>query len=1504
MSGKAAKRTRGERDGERRRAWPAAILPWAIVAVSVLVSAGVAGAVMLTRTVAGREMVLDWALSRLRPAVNGSIRVGSVAPGGLLTGATLHDLELSDSLGRPVLVADSIRARYSILELLAGTSGVSDVHIWSPTLTLAHPSGERVDLSSLLTRTDAAPDTAASRSGEGGAPGFRIRGARIHEGTVIMRDDDGAEKRVDRIAAELPRIEIRPGQDVDLAASLEDVALSYPLGGGRLDLADIQGDVEVGASGISVNADRFRLPGSEGAGLLLAERRAESWHTTFDLDLTRLSLSDLSWLDERLDSGAARGDVLIRVGPDEVLIDVTDVRVEGDLGRFAVSGGVSFGGTTRFRALRVAPEMLATSELDRWLPSPAPVSGALSGDVRFDGEPGLLEISGNMALVHEATLDTLAHLAGQGTALGRRMVDGVDVDVTSLDYTLLRNFFPGVAWDGRGDLSMQANGDLRTGMQVRVVANQTIAAGSRSSVVVSGTLYGDTAVSLIHLDASLSPLSPATIRDFYPSFQLPGEIDGSVSLVGPLEELVVAAELRTLAGALTARATVNVRDPAAGYRVAASAQDFRLSELIAELPDATVISGTATLSGSGFDLGSLRGALDFDAGPSSLGRLRVDSAAANLWVDDDGVLHVVSLYGDAGGLVVQGRDGSIGAAPGASGEGIVLSVTSPSIGPLRDLVMGENLFAWDELAPIEQNAMIQFDGVDPDTFPTAREIRFDGAVDGEIRVEGGLDDLTAQVDVDFEGLEYGVSSVRLLQVDVTARGVGLPRSDSASSAAPPLVLEGTVGGDSISFEGREFLSARVEGEFDFDAGGPLHAVVVRTGGPAFSRSESYEVQAVVNLGDGRGRIDLDRLNLVFDDRRWGLRGPASFEWDRDVLVVNDFGLIRPGTEGLRAYADGPLAFGEAESDFELQVSDLDLGIVGSLLQLPRFPTGVASAMVRVTGSGADPEWEGFFQVEDAGYGAVGFDRVAAVGSYSGRSVEGGIEYWTGGRRTMRVEGTAPIDLRLRGVDVRIPDEAVDLDIVADSFPAAMALGFLQSLEEVGGTLTGDVKLGGRRSDLEPDGVLHLENATGLLEPLGARLSAVDVDMALSPDGTIAVDGSGVSGGTIEVRGTVGAGDLSDVVLDLAFWPREFRIVDRRDMEAAVSGDSITLTGTFNLPFIEGQLDVNGSTVFIEEFQRAAEAVDFYDPVLFSAATVEIGVSDEDEEPGAGVRERSPFLENLRVAIGMTVGRGNWLRSRVMNVETAGDLSVTFDRQGNQLILQGVIEVVRGTYSIGPGSLTMTAGSFQFVGTPGFNPGISVTTERQLRTREGEPLVITADLSGTLLSPRISLASDATFAMSEADMITYLVLGRPTSALIGEGGAGSVGAGTNLLLGRFANELGYLLALELGVDHLSVSQAEQSQANAAFGASSLQVEAGWYVVDDVFVTGVWQRGFCADPTLPVNSGGVRVEVEMPKDVKLEGFLEGRCTRERYRGLGDLSLELANIWGFSFFREWGY
>ena len=353
------------------------------------------------------------------------------------------------------------------------------------------------------------------------------------------------------------------------------------------------------------------------------------------------------------------------------------------------------------------------------------------------------------------------------------------------------------------------------------------------------------------------------------------------------------------------------------------------------------------------------------------------------------------------------------------------------------------------------------------------------------------------------------------------------------------------------------------------------------------------------------------------------------------------------------------------------------------------------------------------------------------------------------------------------------------------------------------------------------------------------------------------------------------------------------------MEAAVSSEAVTLTGTYAFPVISGPVNVEDGTVFVEEFQRTSEVVDLYDPALFTAATAAIG-SGEGEDDSV---ERLPFLQNLRVLINMHVERGNFLRSRQMNVETTGDLNLTFDRLDNQLVLAGDMEVERGTYSLGGRTLRMTDGVFTFVGTPGFNPGIAVTAESRLRTREGQPLVITADISGTLLSPFLSLSSDAESAMSEADLVNYLFLGRPTSALVGEAGA-PVAAVGDLFLGQVFNEIGYLLGTGLGVDHISVSQSEQGQASAAFGASSLQLEVGKYLLDDLFLTGVFQRGFCTDPTLPRNSGGLRLEVGMPRDVRLEGFVEGRCTRERYRGLGDASLALENIWGFLMFREWGF
>ena len=232
-----------------------------------------------------------------------------------------------------------------------------------------------------------------------------------------------------------------------------------------------------------------------------------------------------------------------------------------------------------------------------------------------------------------------------------------------------------------------------------------------------------------------------------------------------------------------------------------------------------------------------------------------------------------------------------------------------------------------------------------------------------------------------------------------------------------------------------------------------------------------------------------------------------------------------------------------------------------------------------------------------------------------------------------------------------------------------------------------------------------------------------------------------------------------------------------------------------------------------------------------------------------------------------------------------------------------MDVIRGTYSRLPRTFNVTEGSFRFVGTPGFNPDMDVTAVNRLQTREGQPLNVTANISGTLLAPQLSLSSDAEVAISEADLMSYLLLGQPASALVDDAGAAS-GATANVLLAQAASQIGYLLAPQLPVDYLSVSQSAGAQARSTLGQGAVQIEAGLYVSDDVFLAGLFERGSCADPTSVSNSWGVRVEVQVPKDAILEGFLEDRCTREGFRGLGDLSFELAKVWGFSLYREWGY
>ncbi len=1473
---------------------------WSVLAISVAAAASVAFAAFVSHTATGRAAALRWTLDRLSPLVEGTLSIGSVGPGGIFAGVTLRDIEVVGPEGQPTLLIDSAAARYSLVSALGlgGARQIGDLRLWSPVVDLSGIGGDTTPRSAGAVSTASASALPDSRFAAGDAsPGqsLSIGRLRVMGGTVRRDGEDVATA----IAADLRDVEVLLDAEAWLSARVRDLEVRLRTRPDHeISVSEVEADLEIAGGGARIEVERLRALGSEVSGEVAVTLGDGAPSGRAELDIAGLEIAELRWLDERVPPGTISGGVALAVDGGTAEIELADLQVDADEARFVLDGGVAVGDRVRLRDLRVAELQVATSEARRWLPEVPAFGGFLEGELRIDGLPRNLLIEGDIAVVDGATGSVRGRARGGGRVLGARSFEQMEVHVSSLDYTLLGHFAPDVGWGGQGELQIVADGYLHDGLALRIAGSQRLGEGPESAFEVAGTVYGDTAIASVDLHAKLAPLSLEAIRQRWPRVAATGRITGSVSLVGTVGDLRFDASLTTPGGDLTASGRLDGDDPAAGYELEVASERLDIAQVVADAWETVVVSGRLALAGSGLDLGSLRGKATVAMGPSAIGALEVDTVGASVEVGEDGVLHMGELTARAGGVAVTGEGGSLGVAPGAVGDGVRLRIASPSIRGLRPLLMEGNLVAWDELPPLQQESL-RLAGADEDTFPRARELRFDGKVDGAATISGSLHSASAEVSLTLSDLVHRQESARSVQAAVSIDGIAIARGDSAAAPHPRPHFSGEIRGDSVVMGGREFQTVTLGGRYRPGAGGSLHAVVAR------AEDESYEALAEVVFREEGGRLNLDRLTFAFPDRRWSLQGPASVEWTDEVARVNHFGLIRPGAPGLRLFAGGEIARGassDARSGFEIDVSDLDLAMVGRLLQLDRPPSGLLHARVAAAGRTAPQRWTGSLSIGDASHGGLSTDSVVAFGSYRSGVLAGKLDLWTGGGGALGVEGTVPLNWGDGNEAAEAETDSIRLKVAVDGFPAAPIVMALTRMDDVAGQISGAVEVSGRRGDAETLGTLRLKGAAAFMPTLGVRLSEVELEARLGRGGAVGLSGRARSGeGEIRIAGEIDVSNAEeDVPIELAFWPSDFQVANTPYMTIAATGDSITLTGSQRFPVLQGEVEARNGTVFLEEFERTTAMVDFYDPVIFQAATAGLG-SDElgsEAKPTAG----DQFRRNLVVQLAVDVGRGNWLRSRDLNVEPVGQLTVAFDRNRGQPVLEGEIEVARGTYSFGPRTFTMAGGSLLFVGTPGFNPGITLAAENRLRTRDGEPLVVTANISGTLLNPQLSLSSDSEYPISEADLYGYVLFGRPTSALAGEVTTASVGVGRDLLVGRVVNQLGYLLTQELDVDHLSVSQSEES--GGAFGASSVQVELGWYVLENIFLTGVYQRGFCADPTLPVASGGVRVEVEMPAEVRLEGFLEGRCTRQRYRGFGDLSLELARIWGVEFFREWGY
>ena len=1491
------------------------------IAAGVLITlavGAVAGVLTLTHTSAGQAFVMEQALRRIEGTLNGEITISGLRSPGLHRGVRLLGLRLLASDGSSILVVDSAEAEYSIREVLNGKIALSGVTLWRPRLTVTKAAPDRpFNLAAFL---DGAESPVLELNVEGepaeAAMRFLLDEVEIRDGTVEVRypltappnpssrlitepgpDGQGVQRvfafygidgRFDGVVLADPAVE---GIRMNVTGlTFEGEVFEEPV-----QVRDFDGRVAWAGNRILVDAETVAVLGGTASGsaaLQLVEGSAPD--LTVDVVVEGMDLLELQWLEPRLPDARASGRVTVEVGTQGLRADWSTMSLAIGGGEIGAEGALSWasGGELVLEDVTLDVSAVPVSVLEEFMRVTPPLEGRLSGNLDLSGSMDSLRVAGRIDLLEPGVSSMSGEIGGILHLRPPRGVTGMTARVTPLDLSLVNRAAEGLSLDGFVDLDIRADGSLDTGLRVAMVGTFPEPGVQESYVSLEGSLIEVDGDVRIALDGELDPFwIGGVVGDESPLSRL-GLVRGTVHAEGSLQDLTLRSDLVTEGGRLTLESRFDARSPFRSYRLRGEAYDFDPLEVAPWLPESTVLSGSFDLRGEGGDLRTAELVGSMGLGDSRVADLAVDTVSIELRISD-GIVTMDRVQGRIGGVSVEGA-GQVAVAGDGAPEELRVSFETESLEGLRPLMRRGDVIAGDTLTVLERQ-ILEFEGVDPDTLPRLAEVLVSGRMAGELTVTGSLENLSVTGRATVEDALY--VGDRVGQAEVTFSATGL--------LSPELEVSAQIDAGAIRVFEKAFDSVSVNVRYR-EPSGNVSVFVVR------SPEESYSGLLAFDEEGDTLTFHLDELVFRFPDERWNLGGPATISWDPDGLTLRDFRMRRPGVGGMRLQAQGRIPF-DREADFGLEAEALDIRWIAHALQLDEVLEGVVDLEFNVIGTDDDPVMDLAISTDGFRFRDYVFERLEADVEYAARRATGAVALWNDSLQVLRLDGEIPLDLSFNAVEERFPEELIDLVVVSDRFPLTLLMAPFPGYEQVEGTMSGRVEVGGTSRSLAPRGQIIVDGGGAFLGGLGVPLEEVGGTLDWFPDGRVEVDMSARALGTAAVEGTVSLTNALDPGFDLAIRFDDFQAMDRRDATGRVSGN-LQLQGSFSRPVVSGDLFLDGGTLFYEEFERAAEVADLF--FERSAAVAELPVIDAT---AFGFRPfiagENLFLQNIRMEnTRFTARRDNWIRSELMNVELEGDLDLLYDRQTQDLALVGALEAVRGSLAFGPRGLRkqfqVDGGTVRFLGTPGINPDLDLTASEPVRTPEGDRLTIIADITGTLVSPRVALRSDEA-GFTEDDLLSYLWFGRPTYALTSDQSE-AVGAGMAVGLSTISSELGTVMTQGLGLDFLDYLSITQPNLGAlgSLGAANVQgalsttvVETGFYVADNMFLTLLFRPASAQGGGLE-NFPGIRFEWVASRGYTLQSYFEDQFFRGRAVGFGQFGVQTKKGLGLSIFRDWAY
>jgi len=559
--------------------------------------------------------------------------------------------------------------------------------------------------------------------------------------------------------------------------------------------------------------------------------------------------------------------------------------------------------------------------------------------------------------------------------------------------------------------------------------------------------------------------------------------------------------------------------------------------------------------------------------------------------------------------------------------------------------------------------------------------------------------------------------------------------------------------------------------------------------------------------------------------------------------------------------------------------------------------GALTASVAATGTRANPAYSGSFAFSNASFGSFRAPFMDGNIDYRNRRLNGEVHLWRSGQQVLNVTAHLPLDLALVPVAQRQLPDTLSVQARADSVDLGVLAAVTTTVRQVEGVFTADLGIGGTWEAPRLRGGLEIDSAAATIPALNVRYTNLYGSLSLRGD-TIRVDRITATSerGRAELSGHMRLERLTKPVLDLSITTSDFKALDLRGYLTLTASGRLALTGPVFGATLTGRGTVTSGVLHFADLvnKRVVNLDEPWVQDLIDTTLI--------RQQRLGPEFQSLFFDSLQVRnLQLTMGEDVWLRSNEANIQLSG--SVTVNKVRDNYLLSGTLQAPRGTYRLVVGPVTrefvVRDGTVRYFGTPDLDAELDIRASHVVHPLPGpgQPpeITVVARIGGTLRLPRLTLEAERE-AYSQAELLSYLVSGKPSFELGGGEGAFVRSAAASLLAG----ELERTVVSDLGVplDYFEIRPGDPTNR-----FSGTQLAAGWAIGAKTFL--VLNAGFCNAKTQPsfANTLGATLQFRFSPEWRTEASFEP----VRHCAIGESSLNTTTVprqVGFDVFWERRY